>query len=77
MKQRQKRKSIGRRSVANSPPSVVQLPGGVRLSGIPFRITERHEDGSPKTFEILPALTSSPVDCVLYANEEWIRAPKR
>lgn len=61
----------------SSPPSVVQLPGGIRLSGVPFKIVDRHEDGSPKTFEILPRMTSTKPDCVLYADEEWIRGPGR
>lgn len=56
-------------------PSVVQLPGGVRLQGVPFRIVERHDDGSPRLFEIMPSGTKveGPDLCVLFANEEWIR----
>lgn len=53
-------------------PSAVQLPGGIRLVGIQFKIIGRHEDGSPKTFEILPPGEKG--DCSLYASEEWIRS---
>lgn len=35
-------------------PRVIQLPKGVRLTGILFRIVSYNEDGSPKTFELLP-----------------------
>ena len=36
------------------PPGVVQLPGGIKLEALPFRVLEYNEDGSPKTFELLP-----------------------
>lgn len=55
-------------------PGVVQLPGGVRLTGVRFKIIDRHENGSPKTFEIMPP-GSFEGDCVLFADEEWIRRP--
>lgn len=60
-----------------SVPSVIQLPGGVKLSGVKFRITERDEAGCPKTFEILPPGAESPKTdgCVLFADENWIRSP--
>lgn len=54
------------------PPQVVQLPGGIRLNAVPFRIVDYHEDGSPKTFEIQP--TGTATDCYLYADEKWIRS---
>ncbi len=58
-------------------PTVVQLPGGVRLRGVPFRIT-RDVDGSPLSFELLPS-NFTPVKqddwCVLFCSEEWIRSP--
>lgn len=58
-------------------PSVVQLPGGVRLSGVPFKIAEYHDDGRPKLFEILERGDEYSGDgaCVLFANESWIRSP--
>ena len=56
-----------------TPPSVVQLPGGVKLQGIPFRIVDRNEDGSPKTFEIMAQDDVKKCDCVLWADAEWIR----
>lgn len=52
-------------------PSVVQLPGGVRLSGIPFRIVARDEQDRPLMFQILPEGETG--DCALYADAEWIR----
>lgn len=57
------------------PPSVVQLPGGIKIQGLPFRITERHEDGRPKTFELLPSGEKG--DCILFADESWIRSPSK
>ncbi len=61
-----------------SIPSQVQLPGGVLLKGMPFKIVEYHPNGTPKTFELLPP---GPHDikadgaCILFAQEEWIRNP--
>lgn len=55
-------------------PSVVQLPGGVRLSAVPFRIVERHEDGSPKLFELMPPGTEiSEGMWALFADEQRLR----
>jgi hypothetical protein len=54
-------------------PSVVQLPGGIRLTSVPFKILDYHEDGSPKTFEILPPGTKAA--CYLFADEKWLRSP--
>lgn len=58
-------------------PSVVQLPGGIKLSGIAFRVIERHEDGSPRLFELLPkgADTSGPDIWFLFADADAIREP--
>lgn len=62
-----------------SIPSQVQLPGGILLRGLPFKIVEYHPDGTPKLFELQPA--SAPFDikqdstCVLFAREELLRAP--
>lgn len=61
-------------------PSVVQLPGGIRLSAIPFRVVERNADGSPKLFEICPPGTA--VEGVrdmwtLYADAVSIRKDER
>ena len=64
-----------------SIPSQVQLPGGVTLKGIPFKIVEYHPDGSPKLFELQPA--AAPFDikddgaCVLFAREDVVRKPWR
>ncbi len=59
-----------------SIPRVVQLPGGVKLYPVPFKIVERNADGSPKTFELLPAGTGiyGEDKCALFADEAWIRA---
>lgn len=60
-------------------PSQVQLPGGIILKGLAFKITEYNADGSPKTFELLPRDAPRPVGdpaaCVLFADETWIRSP--
>lgn len=62
-----------------SVPSQVQLPGGILLKGLPFKIVEYHPDGSPRLFELLPA--GDPFDlaedgtCVLFAREELLRSP--
>jgi hypothetical protein len=62
-----------------SIPSQVQLPGGVTLKGMPFKIVEYNADGTPKLFELQPA--DAPFDikehstCVLFAREELLRNP--
>ena len=54
-------------------PPQVQLPGGIVLKGMPFKIVEYNPDGTPKLFELQP---SGPHDikadgaCVLFAQEE-------
>lgn len=59
-------------------PTQVQLPGGILLKGMPFKIVEYHPNGTPKLFELLPA--TAPFDikqestCVLFAREELMRA---
>lgn len=60
-------------------PSVVQLPGGIRLSGVKFRVTKRDEDGRPIVFEILQRNSSEtgPDIWTLFASEEMIRAPRK
>ena len=59
-------------------PGVVQLPGGIRLNAVPFRVVERNADGSPRLFELMPP--GSNVDGVpdmwaLFADEESLRKP--
>lgn len=58
-----------------SIPSVVQLPGGVKIQSISFVITEYDDEGKPKTFEVVSDTRPNSVGekCVLFANEEWIR----
>ena len=58
----------------NKTPSVVQLPGGITLRGVPFNIVEYHPDGTPKLFELQPPGAES--ECSLFADEEWIRRPR-
>lgn len=62
-----------------SIPSQVQLPGGVVLKGMPFKIVEYHPDGSPRLFELQPAGGSFDITengtCVLFAREELLRSP--
>lgn len=60
-------------------PSQLQLPGGILLKGLPFKIVAYNDDGTPKLFELQP--TNAPFDitqestCVLFAREELLRAP--
>lgn len=60
-------------------PTQVQLPGGILLKGMPFRIVAYNDDGSPKMFELQPK--DAPFDikekgtCRLFADEDWIRSP--
>ena len=60
-----------------SIPSQVQLPGGILLKGVPFKIVEYHPDGSPKLFELQPATAPFNIQddgaCVLFAREEVVR----
>lgn len=60
-------------------PSFVQLPGGIRLNAVPFRIVEFHDDGSPKLFELLPQGSELRGDNVwaLFAAEDHLRAVRR
>jgi hypothetical protein len=59
-------------------PSQVNLPGGIKLQGMPFKIVEYNRDGSPRLFELQPP---GPHDlsvdgaCVLFAREELLRNP--
>lgn len=61
-----------------SIPSQIQLPGGIVLKGMPFKIIEYHPDGTPKLFELQPP---GPHDikadgaCVMFAREELLRSP--
>ncbi len=59
----------------SSIPSQVQLPGGIILKGLPFRILSYNEDGSPLTFELLTTPVDDDTSCTLYASERWIRSP--
>lgn len=60
-------------------PSQVQLPGGVVLKGMPFKIVAYNADGSPKLFELQPPGPGFDITadgaCVLFADETWIRTP--
>lgn len=62
-----------------SIPSQVQLPGGLVLKSMPFKIVEYHPDGSPKLFELQPSNSSFDIkaedSCVLFAREEVLRRP--
>jgi hypothetical protein len=74
MKQTNK-KSTGPKTI----PSQLQLPGGITLKAMPFKIVEYNDDGTPRLFELQPA---GPHDmaadgaCVLFAQEAWIRSPQ-
>lgn len=70
------KKSNGPKSI----PSQLQLPGGILLKAMPFRIVAYNDDGSPKLFELQPVSGTHDMSkdgaCVLFAREEWIRAPQ-
>lgn len=57
-------------------PKVVQLPGGVRLEGVAFRVVEYNDDGTPRLFELLPKGEPAVGKgiWILYAHEDSIRA---
>jgi hypothetical protein len=60
-------------------PTQVQLPGGILLKGMPFKIVAYNDDGTPKLLEL--QLAQAPFDikddstCVLFAREEIMRRP--
>lgn len=60
-------------------PSQVQLPGGIVLKGMPFKIVAYNTDGSPRLFELQSPNASFDIKeddaCVLFAREDWIRKP--
>lgn len=58
-------------------PSVVQLPGGVSLRGVPFEVIGRDGDGRPVAFTISPpgTLLAGRGVWVLFADEDAIRRP--
>lgn len=62
-----------------SIPSQVQLPGGIMLKGMPFKIVAYNPDGSPKLFELLPFGAAFDIKdngaCVLFARETVVRKP--
>ena len=62
-----------------SIPSQVQLPGGIVLKGLPFKIVEYNPDGSPRLFELQPPGPGFDIKedgtCVLFAREELLRSP--
>ena len=62
-----------------SIPTQVQLPGGVVLKSIPFKIIAYNGDGTPKLFELQPVDGTFDIradgSCVLFAHEDWIRVP--
>lgn len=58
-------------------PSVIQLPGGIRLTSVPFLITSYDVEGRPLSFEIQPPGSAMPPvekgGLVLFADEAWLR----
>lgn len=49
-------------------PSVVQLPGGIQLKPMPFKITGYDEAGMPKAFELLPVAEMNAADFFFFAS---------
>ena len=69
-----------KRSAATSGPagipSVVQLPGGIRLTGVRVRAGDFFTNDAPRTFEILAPGTPPAADTwTLFADENAIRQP--
>ena len=59
-------------------PTVVQLPGGITLRGLPFSIEAYYPDGRPAMFRLLPQDTPmEEVDCVLFGHEHTMRRPEK
>jgi hypothetical protein len=62
-----------------SIPTQVQLPGGLTLKGLPFKIVAYNDDGSPRLFELQPVGAAFDIkaegSCVLFAREELLRNP--
>ena len=60
-------------------PSQLQLPGGILLKALPFKIVAYHDDGSPKLFELqatdAPFDITKPSTCMLFAREGLLRSP--
>lgn len=63
---------MNKRKPLNSRPAVVQLPGGIRLNAVPFRIVGySDQNGSPMLFELLPP--GSDGQWMLFADEAALR----
>jgi hypothetical protein len=75
----EKTKHVGAPKGPRGYPGTVQLPGGITLKAIPFVITAYNDDGSPRSFEIMPEGQDPTGDngCVLFAQEQWIRGANR
>jgi hypothetical protein len=63
-----------------SIPSQLQLPGGVVLKAMPFKIVAYNDDGSARLFELQPSdldfkADASKGECVLFAREDLLRNP--
>ena len=63
-----------------SIPTQLQLPGGVVLKAMPFRVVEFNDDGTPKLFELQPEgafdIKQAATDngtVVLFASEQLLR----
>lgn len=60
-------------------PSQIQLPKGVVLKGLPFKIVAYNPDGSPKLFELQPPgppkADAFAGECILFGREELLRNP--
>jgi hypothetical protein len=71
------RASESRQRGLRTVPSVIQVSGGYKFAATPFRIVAYHADGTPRLFEILPAgeQPNGIGRCVLYAFQDFVRAP--
>lgn len=61
----------------HSIPSMIQLPGGVRLSGVAFAVRAVDAAGRPTLFEIMPVdhPHAGPSLYTLFVDEAQLRAP--
>lgn len=72
------REQLGYDAVMRNIPSVIQLPGGVKLTGIVFKVVEYNQDGSPKLFEFVPDGVpgqGTPHQWVFFGDPIEVRAP--
>lgn len=56
------------------PPSIINLPGNVKVRAYDFRVTKLDAENRPVAFELVPAGTGD-TDCVLWAADFFVKNP--